>query len=141
MSILDALKKRKAKGSSEKKTSSKVKTAQSGKVEKALIPGKVRIDAGGKDGEILSHIIISPRITEKASFQAADGVYTFNVYPKANKIQIKRAISEMYGINPIRVAIINIPSKKVIIRGKKGIKSGGKKALVYLKDGDKIEFV
>jgi DNA gyrase/topoisomerase IV subunit A len=39
------------------------------------------------------------------------------------------------------VRIINLPAKKVFVRGKKGVQSSIKKALVYLKKGDKIEFV
>lgn len=111
------------------------------KKEKALSPGNARIDQGAKGGEKLSYIIESPRITEKASFQAADGVYTFNVHPKTNKIQVKKAIKEIYNIDPVKVNIITSKKKNVFIRGKKGTKAAGKKALVYLKEGDKIEFV
>lgn len=127
-----------------KKATSKLqekKIKKEKKSEKALKPGTHRIDESAKDGEYVASIIYAPRITEKASYVTADGGYTFNVSPRANKVQIKRAIKEIYGVNPIKVNIITIPSKKVIIRNKRGVKSGGKKAIVYLKDGDRIEFV
>jgi large subunit ribosomal protein L23 len=87
-------------------------------------------------------IIKKPRITEKSGIQAeALGVYTFEVTDKANKKNISKAIIELYKVTPVKVNITKLPSKKVFSRGKVGRKSGVKKAVVYLKKGDKIEFV
>ncbi|MEI7688993.1 MAG: 50S ribosomal protein L23 [Candidatus Nomurabacteria bacterium] len=86
-------------------------------------------------------LIIGPRITEKAAIGAEKGVYTFNVADNANKSEIKKAIKLIYGLMPERVAIIQIKEKEVVRRGKKGTKKGGKKAVVYMKKGDKIAFV
>ena len=87
-------------------------------------------------------IIKKPRITEKSGIQAeALGVYTFEVTDKANKKNIAKAIKELYKVTPVKVNITNLPAKKVFSRGKVGRKSGVKKAIVYLKKGDKIEFV
>lgn len=111
------------------------------KEEKALTPGKARIDQGAKGGEKLSSVILSPRITEKSSYRAADGAYTFMVATSANKVQIKQAINEIYGVMPEKVNIINRRPQAVVVRGRRGMHKGTKKALVYLKEGDKIEFV
>ena len=87
-------------------------------------------------------IIKKPRITEKSGIQAeALGVYTFEVTDKANKKNIAKAVKELYKVTPVKVNITNLPAKKVFSRGKVGRKSGVKKAIVYLKKGDKIEFV
>ena len=86
-------------------------------------------------------IIKKPRITEKASFFAEQNIYTFNVEQSANKTEIKKAIFELYKVKPVKVNILMVPNKQVFSKGKKGVKSGGKKALVYLKKGDKIEFI
>ncbi|MEI6190984.1 MAG: 50S ribosomal protein L23 [bacterium] len=87
-------------------------------------------------------IIKKPRITEKSGIQAETlGVYTFEVTDKANKKNIAKAIKELYKVTPVKVNITNLPAKKVFSRGKVGRKSGVKKAIVYLKKGDKIEFV
>lgn len=87
-------------------------------------------------------IIKKPRITEKSGIQAeALGVYTFEVTEKANKKNIAKAVKELYKVTPVKVNIINLPAKIVFTRGKSGRKAGVKKAVVYLKKGDKIEFV
>ncbi|MFA6274064.1 MAG: 50S ribosomal protein L23 [Candidatus Paceibacterota bacterium] len=90
---------------------------------------------------ITSKIIKNPRVTEKASFNAEQNVYTFDVFQNANKTEIKKAIFALYKVKPVRVNILSVPAKKVFIKGRAGVKSGGKKALVYLKEGDKIEFI
>ena len=81
------------------------------------------------------------RITEKASLLSGNNVYTFDVPKDSNKIEIARAVEFLYKIKPLRVNTVNIPAKKIMYRGKPGVKQGGKKALVFLKKGDKIEFV
>jgi large subunit ribosomal protein L23 len=81
------------------------------------------------------------RVTEKASLAADKGRYTFNVANNANKNEIKKAIKTMYKVDAVKVTITQIASKVVVRRGIVGTKSGGKKAVVYLKKGDKIEFV
>jgi len=89
-----------------------------------------------------SSILINPRITEKAAIIAEEGnIYTFNVHPDANKKEVAKAIETIYKVKPVKVNIGQIKRKKVISRGKVGMKAGGKKAMVYLKEGDKIEFV
>ena len=87
-------------------------------------------------------LLRKPRVTEKASMaQAAKvPVYTFEVAPNANKTQIIAEIKREYKVTPIKVRTVNLPGKRVFVRGKWGKKSGTKKALVFLKKGDKIDF-
>lgn len=90
----------------------------------------------------LSFVLKAPRITEKATDSIANSnAYVFDVSPRANKVLIAQAVKARYGVTPIKVNIVPVPSKKVFSRGKRGVKSGGKKAYVYLKKGDKIELV
>jgi len=86
-------------------------------------------------------LIKNPRITEKASSHAENNVYTFDVAPSANKTEIKKAIFQLYKIKPVKVNILKIKEKTVMLRGKRSMKSGGKKALVYFKKGEKIDFL
>jgi large subunit ribosomal protein L23 len=87
-------------------------------------------------------IIKKPRITEKSGLQAENAsVYTFEVTALSNKKNIAKVVSEIYKVTPVKVNITKLPAKKVFSRGKKGTKSGVKKAIVYLKAGDKIDFV
>ena len=145
MAILDALKKKKdekpkpssAKGSGEAK-----KEKISEKKETVSVSAKKSTNSGEAKKEVtLQNILKHPRITEKAAILAERNVYTFEVDPHAGKIEIARAVKQIYNVEPVRVNIIKLPAKKVMIRGKRGVKSAVKKALVYLKEGDKIEFV
>ena len=88
-------------------------------------------------------ILTRPRITEKASAltERIEPVYTFEVAAGAGKIAIARAIKEKYGVTPLKVNIVNLHRKKVVVRGKKGVTAGVKKALVYLAKGSKIDFI
>jgi len=89
----------------------------------------------------LSHVLRQPRVTEKASFRMGGNVYTFEVDTKANKKMIARAVTETYKVTPVKVNIARIPKKKITKGGKSGFSGGGKKAYVYLKEGDSIELI
>jgi len=86
-------------------------------------------------------IIKNPRVTEKASFSYEQNVYTFDITESATKPEIKKAIFALYKVHPVKVNVLSVPKKTVMSKGKEGTKGGGKKALVYLKKGDKIEFI
>lgn len=92
-----------------------------------------------RKSELASLVILSPHVTEKSNLLSEKGIYTFRVSPRANKVMIKQAIRELYGFEPTRIRILNMPSKSRFIRGKPGVKPGYKKAIVSLKEGDKIE--
>jgi len=103
---------------------------------------KAKAEVKEKDvKEVKTHPLLkSPRVTEKSAINAEKGIYTFNVILNANKNEIKKAIKIVYGVKPVRVTITKIADKKVVRRGEVSIKRGGKKAVVYLKKGDKIIF-
>lgn len=83
--------------------------------------------------------IIRPRITEKSGLQSEKhNIYTFEVAKNSTKHTVEKEIKALYKVTPTKVRMINLPTKKVFVRGKKGAISGIKKALVYLKKGDKI---
>ena len=94
-----------------------------------------------KDDVKITHPLIKgTRITEKSAVNADKNIYTFNVAREANKNEIKKAIKTIYGVTPARVSVIQIKGKVVTRHGIKGRKQDGKKALVFLKKGDKITF-
>lgn len=89
-----------------------------------------------------NNVLLRPRITEKAALAADKSrVYVFEVTKDATKKSISASVRDIYKVNPVKVRVAAIPSKQVFVRGKKGIKSGGKKAYVSLKAGDKIELM
>ena len=87
-------------------------------------------------------IVKKPRITEKAGIKSeSQNVYTFEVTSCATKKTIGEAIKMIYKVTPIKINVVNLPAKKVTARGRIGVKSAVKKALVTLKNGDKIAFI
>lgn len=83
-----------------------------------------------------------PRITEKAAVSAdKHNVYVFEVEKGADKSTISASVKNAYNVSPLKVRIVNIPARKVVVRGKMGSKAGVKKAYVELKKGDKIELI
>jgi large subunit ribosomal protein L23 len=88
-------------------------------------------------------VILHPRLTEKATGVVEDGnVYTFDVDTRATKSQISKAVKDLYKVSALKVRTSAVPKKDASVRGvNQGSKGGGKKAYVYLKKGDSIEFV
>ena len=90
---------------------------------------------------IVHRSIKFPHITEKSSNLANLNKYVFRVLPDANKIEIAKGIAGFYGVKVESVNIINIHRKKRFLRRREGYKSGYKKAIVTLKQRDKIEIL
>ncbi len=86
-------------------------------------------------------VIIRPRITEKSGILSQGGVYSFEISKNSNKTMVKKAFVTLYKVQPTKVAIVNIPAKKVFVRGRRGVVAGIKKAVITVKKGDKIDFV
>ncbi len=86
-------------------------------------------------------VIIRPHITEKSGALSQSGVYTFEVTKGASSREIAEAIQVLYKVVPVRVSVTPIRSSKKNYRGIPGETSSGKKAYVYLKKGDTIEFI
>jgi large subunit ribosomal protein L23 len=90
-------------------------------------------------------IIIEPIVTEKLTSMADKfRRYGFRVQPDANKIEIAKAVEEMYQVTVVDVNTMNQRGKKKqrytkagLIKGKE---SSYKKAIVTLKEGDSIDF-
>lgn len=104
----------------------------------------VIVPATMQGGISLSQVIISPRITEKSAKQSEDNVYTFEINARANKHQVSQAVAAFYKVTPVKVAIVNVPTKyaKNYKSGRVQMKKPGmKKALVYVKKGETIAFV
>jgi large subunit ribosomal protein L23 len=90
----------------------------------------------------LNQTMIHPRITEKATDLASNSnAYVFDVVRSATKKDISRAVASLYNVTPVKIRTVPVKSKTVFVRGKYGQTARGKKAYVYLKKGDSIEFV
>jgi large subunit ribosomal protein L23 len=92
----------------------------------------------------LTEILIKPILTEKANAQQEKlSRYAFKVDRRANKLEIKTAIEQFYGVNVLEVNTLVVPGKNKSRSTKaavvSGIKSGYKKALVTVAKGETID--
>ena len=86
------------------------------------------------------HDIIKRMVrTEKGSGMLMYNKYLFEVDKNANKIDIKRAVSDIYKVEVKDVNIVNVKGKKKRVRYHQGMTTGWKKAIVTLKPNNKIE--
>ena len=77
--------------------------------------------------------------TEKSTRLEPDHKYFFRVATDATKIDIKRAVEEIYKVKVQAVSTIHMAGKRKRVRQEVGYASRWKKAIVTLKDGQKIE--
>ena len=86
-------------------------------------------------------IIIAPVVSEKSYALIEQGVYTFKVDPKASKPEIRDAVESIWGVEVLKVNTLNRNGKRKRNRrtGGFGTKSGQKRALVTLAEGDSID--
>ena len=83
--------------------------------------------------------IRNPIVTEKATILSEQNKTVFKVHEKANKKTIKKNIEKLFKVNVIKVNIVNLKSKIKLKQGKLSKKSGYKKAIVTLKEGQTID--
>lgn len=87
----------------------------------------------------LYDVLLSPHNTEKATMLAEAGKYIFKINPDSNSSQVKEAIEKIFSVSVMKVNIINIKGKTKVFKGRKGRRSGYKKAIVTLEKGKTID--
>lgn len=89
-------------------------------------------------------ILRKPLVTEKASELNEEGKYSFEVDRRANKVEIKKAVEDMYGVSVVSVNTMNYLGKSKSRYTKTGVVNGRKpsykKAVVKVAEGDMIDF-
>jgi len=85
--------------------------------------------------------IRKPHISEKASYLAEKDQYIFEVSPNYNKNEIKKSVEGIYGVDVLSVNIIRIPAKKRRVGRTEGFRKAYKKAVIKIKEGQKIEIL
>ena len=89
-------------------------------------------------------ILIKPLVTEKITSLNEKGKYGFVVEKNANKVEIKKAVEKMYGVNVEHVATMRYPGKEKVRYSQtkimKGRTNSYKKAIVKLAEGEVIDF-
>jgi large subunit ribosomal protein L23 len=91
-----------------------------------------------------SQIILRPVISEKSLDETHRGKYTFRVHIDANKLQVKEAVEQLFGVTVMTINVSTAkPKEKSRNRGRSrivGWSSAWKRAVVTLAAGQKIEF-
>ncbi|MGB6838757.1 MAG: 50S ribosomal protein L23 [Microgenomates group bacterium] len=83
---------------------------------------------------------LKPVLTEKSMSEAKEGIYTFWVEKSMNKNQIRKAVEDVFGVHVVKVRTINVAGEtKRTFRGKKRTIKPRKKAMVTLKEKEKID--
>ncbi len=88
----------------------------------------------------IAGVLVSPQMTEKTTREAAEGVYVFKVWPRANKHTVAGAIRSRYGVDVEAVRMLNAPAKARVRGRVSGWKPGYKKAMVKVGAGQRIDF-
>ena len=83
--------------------------------------------------------ILSPVLTEKSTILSEKNKVVFKVHKDTNKHSIKKNIEKIFKVNVIKVNIINKKSRTKIVKGKKVLTKGYKKAIITLKKGQNID--
>jgi len=86
-------------------------------------------------------ILKRPIITEKGTLQKEKfNKVTFEVSSKANKIEVRQAVEKLFKVKVLNVNMLNVAGKKKRLGRNLGKKSDWKKAIVTLKEGERIDF-
>ena len=84
-------------------------------------------------------VIIKPIITEDSMARLAEKKYTFEVADGASKVEIKKAVEEIFKVKVLSVNTINVLPKRKRVGQHEGFKPAYKKAICKLADGQKID--
>jgi large subunit ribosomal protein L23 len=91
--------------------------------------------------KILQQVIRKPVITEKSTVdRETHNIVTFSVDPRASKLDIKRAVEELFAVKVVEVRTSRVQGKLRRMGRHVGRRPSWKKARVKLRQGDTIEF-
>src|ERR1035437_10259776 len=145
MALLDFLKNKK---DAEKSKKTERKPAKVSAVKKEVKKAEPKTEAVTKNtsaktktGKFSYDAIKQPHISEKASYLAEKDQYVFEISPNYNKQQVRDSVEGIYGVDVRSVNIIRIPAKKRRLGRTEGFRKAYKKAVVTIKEGQKIEIL
>ena len=91
-----------------------------------------------KHGDIIKRVMV----TEKGTQWATGSQYILEVVPSANKIQIRAAVEETFGVHVLAVNTQNYSGRKRLLRNRRVAKAPDwKRAIVTLRPGERIEAI
>ncbi len=84
-------------------------------------------------------VLVRPLVTEKGTAMAKEGKYVFEISARTNKLEIKKAVKAVYGVDAKEVRVMTVLGKPVRSRTGYGRRSDWRKAVVTLKKGQSID--
>jgi len=131
---MSVLKRKKSKREKNKKSKDKEKKAKSEAIKKPA-QKKRAISVRSRAFRILKN----PLITEKGTELSSLNKYVFEVSSGANRIEVKKAVEELYGVTVLKVNMMNFQGKKRRYGRNIGRTRDFRKAIVTLRQGDTIQ--
>ena len=89
----------------------------------------------------IHQVLLKPTITEKSTDLQESGKYTFQVAPRANKVEVKEAVEKNFDVTVLDVNITKIHGKRKRYGPRVSKQPDIKKAVVTLKAGDRINLI
>ncbi|MDA0262777.1 MAG: 50S ribosomal protein L23 [Chloroflexi bacterium] len=89
----------------------------------------------------IQHVLLKPTITEKSTLLQESGKYTFHIAPQANKVEVKEAVEKNFSVTVLDVNITKLRGKKKRYGARITQRPDTKKAVVTLKQGDRINLI
>ena len=84
-------------------------------------------------------ILVRPLITEKTMKLVDEGKYTFEVKQGANKVEVKKAVEELFNVKVVAVNMMNTQRKRRRVGKYEGLRPAVQKAIVTLAEGQKLD--
>ena len=84
-------------------------------------------------------IIVRPLITEKSTLLVEQRKYTFEVKQGSNKVEVAKAVENLWGVKVVAVNMLNTPRKSRRVGKYEGLRPAVQKAVVTLAEGDKLD--
>ena len=89
----------------------------------------------------IHRVLVKPTITEKSTILQESGKYTFEIAPKANKVEVKEAVEKSFNVKVEDVNICRLRGKRKRYGPRLAKQPDIKKAVVTLRPGDRINLI
>ena len=89
----------------------------------------------------IHQVLVKPTVTEKSTILQESSKYTFQVAPRANKVEVKEAVEKSFDVTVIDVNITKIHGKRKRYGRRVSKQPDIKKAVITLKQGDRINII
>ena len=86
-------------------------------------------------------VLVGPLVTEKATMLSEHGQIAFRVRLDATKAEIRRAVENLFDVKVTAVNTLRVKGKTKIFRGRRGRRSGYKKAIITLAEGQNVDYL